>query len=183
MAYIFYILELLCPSQYYAMSVEAPVEVYEQRYYYRSTVVAFKTERDYNRAVECMAKSLYWESKSKAEGKTGYILVGLVILNRVRHNDYPDDVCSVVKAKNSFSWYWDKKSDKPKEMDRYKLAQIVAKDLIDGKHSGKLPPSVTFFKRCNTYSQFFTKLRLYGSHGSHCFYHQPRNKKMGKLHE
>lgn len=177
MSFIFYILQLLYPAQYSAIGLQALVKPIGSFYSSGNTVVALNSEMDYRRAVECLARSLYWEAKSKTEGEKGMILVGLVILNRVRHNEYHNDICSVVKAKNSFSWYWDKKSDKPKEMDRYRLAQIVAKDLIGGKHSGKLPPSVTFFKRCNTYSQFFTKLRLYGSHGSHCFYHQPRNKK------
>lgn len=180
MAYIFYILELLCPS-YQTMGLQAPVEAYKSSYYYRNSTASFKTEMDYNGAVECLSKSLYFEAKEKAQGKTGYILVGLVILNRVRHNEYHNDICSVVKAKNSFSWYWDGKSDKPKEMDRYKLAQIIAKDLIAGKYSGKLPSSVTFFKKCDTYSQFFSKLRVYGSHGTHCFYYQPRKNKESKL--
>ena len=176
MAYIFYILQLLCPS-YHTMGLQAPVEAYKPPYYYRNSTVAFKTEMDYRRAVECMAKSLYWEAKGKEEGKTGMVMVGLVILNRVRHNDYHNDICSVVKAPRAFSWYSDGKSDRPKEQDRYRLAETIAKQLIEGKHSGKMPSSVVFFKRCDTSSMFFSKLRMYAQHKSHCYYYQPRKKK------
>lgn len=177
MSFIFYILQLLCPSQYSAMGVQAPVSPVESFYSSRNTVVAFKSEMDYRRAVDCMAKSLYWEAKGREEGKTGMVMVGLVILNRVRHNDYQNDICGVVKAKNAFSWFSDGKSDRPREQDRYRLAETIAKQLIEGKHSGKLPPNVTFFKTCNSYSEFFTKLRFYRQYKSHCFYNHPRKKK------
>lgn len=177
MPLIFYILQLLCPSQYSGMSLQAPISPIESFYSASNTVVAFKSEMDYRRAVDCMAKSLYWEAKGKEEGKTGMVMVGLVILNRVRHNDYQNDICSVVKAKNAFSWFSDGKSDRPKEQDRYRLAETIAKQLIAGKHSDKLPPNVTFFKTCDSYSEFFTKLRFYKQYKSHCFYHHPRKKK------
>ena len=114
--------------------------------------------------------------KYKEEGKVGMVMVGLVILNRVRHNDYQNDICSVVKAKNAFSWFSDGKSDRPKEQDRYRLAEKIAKQLIEGKHSGKMPPNVTFFKQCNYASEFFSKLRMYTRHKGHCYYYQPRKK-------
>ena len=177
MPLIFYILQLLCPSQYSGMSVEAPVKPVESFYSSGNTVVAFKTEIDYRRAVECLSLSMYHEARSKEEGRVGMLLTGLVILNRVRHNDYQNDICSVVKAKNAFSWYSDGKSDRPKEQDRYRLAETIAKQLIEGKHSGKLPPNITFFKTCDSYSEFFTKLRFYKQYKSHCFYHHPRKKK------
>lgn len=177
MPLIFYILQLLFPTHYQAIPLQAPISPVESFYSPRNTVVAFKSEMDYRRAVECMAKSLYWEAKGREEGKTGMVMVGLVILNRVRHNGYHNDICGVVKAKNAFSWFSDGKSDRPKEQDRYRLAETIAKQLIEGKHSGKLPPSVVFFKRCDTSSMFFSKLRMYAQHKSHCYYYQPRKTK------
>lgn len=176
MAFIFYMLQLLYPVQYSAMGLQALVKPMVSFYSSGNTVVALNSEMDYRRAVECLAKSLYWEAKSKTEGEKGMILVGLVILNRVRHNAYPNDICSVVKAKNAFSWYSDGKSDKPREKDRYRLAETIAKQLIKGEHSGKLPSNVLFFKRCDYSSEFFSSLRIYKKHKGHCFYHQQRKR-------
>ena len=176
MAYVFYILQLLCPS-YHTIGLQAPVEAYKPPYYYRNSTVAFKTEMDYRRAVECLSLSMYHEARSKEEGRTGMLLTGLVILNRVRHNDYPDDVCSVVYAPRSFSWTKDGKSDKPKEIGSYQIAQSLAKELLSGRHSSKLPSTVLYFKQCSYASEFFSKLRMYTRHKSHCYYYQPRKKK------
>lgn len=159
------------------MGLQAPVEAYKPSYYYRNSTVAFKTEMDYNKAVECLSLSMYHEARSKEEGKTGMLLTGLVILNRVRHNDYPDDVCSVVYAPRSFSWTKDGKSDRPKEIGSYRIAQSLAKELLTGKHSGKLPSTVLYFKQCGYASEFFSKLRMYTRHKGHCYYYNPRKKK------
>lgn len=177
MSLLFYLIQLLSPSAYDTIGLQPPIEPVESFYIPSNTVVAFKTEMDYIRAIECLSLSMYHESRSKKEGTTGMILTGLVILNRVRHNDYPDDVCSVVYAPRSFSWTRDGKSDRPKEIEKYQIAQSLAKELLIGKYSGKLPPSITFFKQCSYYSEFFTKLRFYKQYKSHCFYHQPRKKK------
>lgn len=61
----------------------------------------------------CMAENIYYESRGEAE--SGQMAVGLVTMNRVNNDRYPDTVCDVVKqtAINkytkkpvcAFSWY------------------------------------------------------------------------------
>ena len=154
------------------MPLQAPTEAVHGVYPIGNTKVAPITKSPNKRDLECLSLSIYWESKG--EGRNGMILTGLVVMNRVKHKSFPDTVCEVIKAPRAFSWYWDGKSDKPKELDRYKLAQSISKELLNGEHGGKMPSSVTFFKKCDYKSTFFSKLKLHRKYGRHCFYYQPR---------
>ena len=64
-------------------------------------------------ALLCLSANIYFEARS--EKVDGQIAVAEVTLNRVRSDDYPDDVCSVVLQENSegcqFSWWCDGKPD------------------------------------------------------------------------
>ena len=119
-----------------------------------------------------MAKALYYEGRG--ESKNNMTLIGLVILNRTKNPKYPNTVCGVVKERGAFQYYPYLKYSKPKEHSRYLLAQSVAKDLLSGKHNGKMASSVLWFKQCSYRSEFFTKLKLYGKQGSHCFFEEKR---------
>ena len=121
---------------------------------------------------ECLSHTMYWESKGKAEGKLGMVLVGLVIIHRVKSNKryFPNSICGVVKQPKTFSFFWDGKSDIPKEQDRFDLAKTVAKEVLIGKYNGLIPESVLYYKRCDTFSKFFEKLKFYKRHVSHCYY-------------
>ena len=171
---IIYGLYLLNVVQYTTMTPQAPTEAVESVSSLGNTKVAgkptTKVKSPNKRDLECLSLSIYWESKG--EGRNGMILTGLVVMNRVKHKSFPDTVCEVIKAPRAFSWYWDGKSDKPKELDRYKLAQSISKELLNGGHSGKMPPSVTFFKKCRTKSKFFDQLRHKTREGDHCFYEE-----------
>ena len=54
----------------------------------------------------CLAKNVYFEAAS--EPFDGKVAVAMVTMNRVKHNDFPNDVCSVVYERNKrtcqFSW-------------------------------------------------------------------------------
>lgn len=121
---------------------------------------------------DCLSHTMYWEAKGKAEGKLGMVMVGLVILNRVNSNKryFADKICDVVKQPRVFSYFWDGKSDVPKERDRFLLAQSIASELLIGKYDGLISKNVLFYKRCDTFSEFFSKLKFYKRHVSHCYY-------------
>lgn len=121
---------------------------------------------------DCLSHSLYWEAKGKAEGSLGMVLVGLVILHRVESKKryFPNSICAVVKQPKVFSYFWDGKSDIPKEKDRFKLAQTIATELLIGKYNGLIGKDVLYYKRCDTFSKFFEKLRFVKRHVSHCYY-------------
>ena len=88
-------------------------------------------------ALMCLALNVYHETRSSPMSE-GYA-VSHVVLNRVSHDRWPDDICSVVKQGYSkgkhrcqFSWYCDGKPDTPYEKKAWALSQIIAKDVLDG---------------------------------------------------
>lgn len=80
--------------------------------------------------VECMAKNIYYESRS--EPIEGQIAVAQVTLNRVAHSNWPNDICSVVYEPKQFSWTWLEKDQTPNDPIAYKRAAVVARDVMIG---------------------------------------------------
>jgi len=79
-------------------------------------------------ALQCLALTIYFEAGG--EPIPGKWAVGQVVLNRVESTRWPNDICSVVTQRNQFTWYWDGRSDKPKDGKAWKDSQKVAKILI-----------------------------------------------------
>jgi N-acetylmuramoyl-L-alanine amidase len=82
----------------------------------------------------CLALALYWEAR--AEGPHGMLAVASVILNRVRHPQFPDSICEVVKEGGEsppcqFSWWCDGRSDQPTEARPWWRAKAVAKAVLN----------------------------------------------------
>lgn len=74
----------------------------------------FKLTADIKKQLDCLSRNIYWEAGSETfEGK---VAVAQVTLNRVKHDNFPHDVCKVVYQKNirynktvcQFSWSCDK---------------------------------------------------------------------------
>jgi len=80
-------------------------------------------------AAMCLALNIYFEASTEAI--PGKWAVGQVVLNRVLDKRWPSDICSVVKEKKQFTWYWDGKSDVPnKKSKAWKDSVRVANALI-----------------------------------------------------
>ena len=89
----------------------------------------------------CLATAIFFEARDQPI--TGQELVAEVIINRVEHERFPVDVCSVVYQPKAFSFTHDGKSD---DMDDYqgyqdliakRLAVKLASDyLVGGKRLG-----------------------------------------------
>ena len=80
-----------------------------------------------------MALNLYWEAR--AEGQEGMVAVAAVVLNRVRHQSFPDSVCAVIKqggeqAPCQFSWWCDGRSDQPQNQKPWRQAERVAATVL-----------------------------------------------------
>lgn len=81
-------------------------------------------------AAMCLALNVYFEARG--EGVTEQVAVAQVVMNRVEDVRFPDTVCGVVYERRQFSWYWDGKSDWPREVGAWELAQVVAVAVLDG---------------------------------------------------
>lgn len=106
------------------------------------TVKAF----DENGEVFCMAKNIYFEAGNQPVA--GKIAVSLVVLNRVEHHAYPDNVCDViyqaqwkenwkgnltpVRHKCQFSWFCDGKSDEPVDSATWMFSLATANRVLQG---------------------------------------------------
>lgn len=85
-----------------------------------------------NTALLYLVLNIYFEARS--EPFEAQVDVAHVVLNRVRHSNYPDTIEDVIKQYKQFSWYWDGKSDKPKNRFAFKealRAAIVALNTKD----------------------------------------------------
>lgn len=81
----------------------------------------------------CLALAIYWEAR--AESAHGMLAIASVILNRVRHAQFPDTVCEVVHEGGEtppcqFSWWCDGKSDVPRESGAWWRAQAMAEAAL-----------------------------------------------------
>ena len=155
MSFIFYILQILCPSQYSAIGVEAPVLLYERSYNQQVHMQAEKV---------CLARIVF--NESRGESLLSKIYVAQVVINRTKNLDFPKTVCGNLLKKGAFSFYSTKSANRqrkyPKEYDR------IAGDVLSGKYNGI--HRAVYFKVCSKESVFFNKLEFLIKKGNHCFY-------------
>lgn len=89
-----------------------------------------------DRALVCMARNLYHEARGQS--RKGQIAVGHVVMNRVRHRRYPNTVCGVIKQGGlkgpcQFSWYCDRRSNKPRDMKSYSRLLDLSLQILSGE--------------------------------------------------
>ncbi len=92
----------------------------------------------------CLAETVYFEARNQE--LLGQIAVGLVAMNRVKSNSFPDTLCDVtrqakrdssgriIKYKCQFSYYCDGLLEHVAEEEAWSTAQIVSKVVIEQSH-------------------------------------------------
>jgi spore germination cell wall hydrolase CwlJ-like protein len=90
---------------------------------------------------QCMAMNIYHEARG--DSRLGQKAVGMVTLNRVMHDNYPDTVCDVVyqarldsngnprRNQCQFSWFCDGKSDTPRDYAKWIEVQGIAHEVLN----------------------------------------------------
>lgn len=128
-----------------------------------------KNNKKSNNELRCLALNMYHEARG--QGKIGMLLVGHVTMNRVKHKNYPNTICKVVYQHKQFSWVHTIKDHTPKEKKSWKLAQDLAKLVINrtfDRSNGAL-----FFHNKNI-SPYWSKdndeIQKLDKHRSHIFY-------------
>ena len=88
-------------------------------------------------ALLCLALNVYHEARGDPD--VGQYAVAHVVINRVKNDRWPNDICSVVKqgyreGRNDcqFSWYCDGKSDQPYNKKAWAKSQLIASDVLSG---------------------------------------------------
>jgi spore germination cell wall hydrolase CwlJ-like protein len=89
------------------------------------------------REMRCLAEAIYFEARSEPE--EGQAAVAQVVLNRVRHENYPDSVCGVVYQNRhrflacQFTFACEGKSLRITEAEPWRVAVQIATDVVSGK--------------------------------------------------
>lgn len=162
MEFIFYILQLLLPDHYDSIGLESPVLLYERSYQQQVHVQQEKA---------CLARIVF--NESSGEPTMGKKFVAQVVINRTKSGKFKDSVCNELKSKGGYSFYSPKSKksiDKPR---KYPVEYTkIAEDALQGKYSKLIGKNVLYFKVCNHYNGFFSKLVMVKKLGTHCFYKQ-----------
>lgn len=118
-------------------------------------------------AVMCLALNIYFEARDQPID--GQIMVAEVTLNRVADPGFPDTVCEVVWQPGAFSWTHDGKSDKPKDLQSFAQAVILANDILND-NSILLGTDATFYHEKSIHPYWADHFVQVGRVGDHIFY-------------
>jgi len=130
-------------------------------------------------ARRCMAEAMYFEARG--EGWRGMLAVGVVIQNRVRHPDYPNTVCAVVRQgryRNStpvqnqcqFSYWCDGKPEEATDEDALGQALDLSQTLLDSRLTLIGLETATHYHARSVNPAWAERFRLCKQIGGHIFY-------------
>lgn len=105
-------------------------------------IAAMQATEDINKAIQCLALNIYFETH--AISMADAMAVSDVVMNRVEHSYYPNEVCAVIqqgykKGSNvcQFSWYCDGKADNPTNHEAWERSRKYARDFyVHGLYVG-----------------------------------------------
>ena len=119
----------------------------------------------------CLSMNVYFEARNQP--LAGQVAVAQVTMNRVASPDYPDDVCGVVYQHKQFSWYWDGKSDVPREEEAWVRAQMVAGAVLAGSgHQKFMDVDITHYHAVYVQPYWAPTMQLVAQVGDHKFYNK-----------
>jgi N-acetylmuramoyl-L-alanine amidase len=113
----------------------------------------------------CMAVAIYFEARG--EPIDGQLMVAETILNRVADDRWPDNACDVIAQPRQFSFYEDRRSNRPRNMEAYTTAVLVAQDALAGEH---LHTGALYYHTPAVRPVWRHDLQPIGSVGNHLFY-------------
>ncbi len=103
----------------------------------RAHYAALIPEAQQFREMRCLAEAIYFEARSEPE--EGQAAVAQVVLNRVRHENYPGTVCGVVYQNRhrflacQFTFACEGRSLRITEPEPWRVAVQIATDVVSGK--------------------------------------------------
>ena len=128
----------------------------------------------------CLALNIYHEARS--DSPLGQEAVGMVTMNRVYSDKYPNTVCDVVyqahlnskgspiRNKCQFSWYCDGKHDRPQDEDRWQEAQLIAYNMLTHDKFRGITEGATHYHATYVSPKWAKDFALIGRIGAHVYY-------------
>ena len=132
-------------------------------------------------AVDCLALNIYHEARG--EPLKGQVAVAQVVLNRVAHVRFPNEVCAVIKDGGEwprgfcqFSWWCDGRSDAPLESKAWRESLALADEVLSGAHGDPTRGALWYHATsvAPTWRRDFDRT---GRIGDHIFYRPRRRNK------
>jgi spore germination cell wall hydrolase CwlJ-like protein len=117
-------------------------------------------------AATCLAMNVYFEGRS--ESYDGQKLIAEVTMERVYTDGFPKTVCDVVWEDGAFSWTQDGKSDRPKDIDAWLTAQIIANETL--LYGCELCSGATYYHSRDVLPYWADDMVMVGMYGNHVFY-------------
>lgn len=116
---------------------------------------------------ECnlIAEAIVWEARG--EKLEGQYAVASVIINRVNHPNFPEDIKSVINQRHQFSYIKDKHTQTSPEESDWENAYRVAYDVM---YNGNITTPALFYlnptkvERLPRWAREFTMISSIGSH-------------------
>jgi len=130
--------------------------------------------------LECLVAAMFFEARDQTPD--AQMAVAEVILNRVEHEDFPNDVCGVVYEDRQFSFTHDGMSDDPETYTRHDDAEaleeirVIAQDLLTDGGKG-LGITSTHYHATYVRPFWVDVYDLDGRIGDHLFYTCDGNKR------
>src|SRR6056300_762432 len=138
---------------------------------------------DQNNEMYCLAQNIYFEAGNQPVA--GKIAVAQVVINRVKHPSYPNDICDVIyQAKTrvnwkneivpirdqcQFSWFCDGKSDDPVDSQTWLLSLHIARDVVQDRY-GDITEGSTHYHADSVYPYWADSLLQTVIINNHTFY-------------
>ena len=115
-------------------------------------------------ALLCLSLNVYFEARN--QDLAGQLAVAQVTMNRVEDEAYPNDVCDVVYQHKQFSWYWDGKSDMPRNEEAWETAQLVASAAMAGSGHTELTGVLHYHAVYSApyWKDYMTRVAVIGDH-------------------
>lgn len=135
-----------------------------------NTTIFSKKEK---KQLKCLAENMYHESKG--EGDMGWLAVGMVTMNRVDSERYPNTICEVVYQNNGkvwqFSWAGTKKKlTKPKKELYNKIYELALLIYLYDHKMHDVTKDAIYFHADYVEPYWSKKVERTVKIGSHIFY-------------
>lgn len=129
--------------------------------------ITYNNQDQYN-----FALAIYWEAKF--ENDLGKKAVAHVILNRVRHQEFPNTITGVISQGGrsrpcQFDFYCNGKSDKPTEKENWEASQKVAEEVLQDMKNDPTKGAL-FFHTKKIKNPFSKKRKYIKTIGNNVFY-------------
>ena len=120
--------------------------------------------------LKCLAQNIYFEARNS--NLADKAAVTDVVLNRVASPSYPNTICKVIHQRHQFSWYWDGKSDRPKNRDAWEQAKWVAYQMLYRGTFRGITEGALMYHATYVNPKWAKDYYLIGTIGKHKFYRQ-----------